>query len=337
MGSATGTNGAREAVPSLWIGPLILASLGVLVGAWPSPIGDSLVRPAARAVAAEAPTQSLALWHGLNLPLLLSAASFACGIALYVCRHTVRAAAVRLHVRAGWGPQNWYGGLVAAMTGLADRQTKLLQSGYLRVYIMVVIAATVGMAAGPLFRAARATDAVIALDLRFYEWIVVGLIPIGAVAAVAARSRLGAIAALGVVGYSVGLIFVLFGAPDLAMTQFMVETLTVILLVLVFYHLRRFTSVSPWRAVLRDAAMATAVGALMTIIVLVGAGIQLHPKISEYFVMNAVPLAHGRNVVNVLLVDFRAFDTLGEITVLAAAGAGVYALLKLKPGDTSGR
>ena len=77
--------------------------------------------------------------------------------------------------------------------------------------------------------------------MRFYEWIVAGLIPMGALTAIMSRSRLAAVAALGVVGYSVGFIFVLFGAPDLAMTQFLVETLTVILFVLVFYHLPRFT------------------------------------------------------------------------------------------------
>jgi multicomponent Na+:H+ antiporter subunit A len=134
------------------------------------------------------------------------------------------------------------------------------------------------------------------------------------------------------VGYGVALIFVFFGAPDLAMTQFMIETLTVILFVLVFYHLPRFAILSGRFAVTRDALLALAAGALITTIVLIGSGIQLYPKISEYFIDNSLPLGHGRNIVNVILVDFRGFDTLGEITVLAVAGIGVYALLKLRPG-----
>ena len=104
------------------------------------------------------------------------------------------------------------------------------------------------------------------------------------------RSRLGAVAALGVVGYSVALIFVLFGAPDLAMTQFMIETLTVILFVLVFYHLPRFATLSTTPVLARDALLALAFGALITIIVWVGSGIQLYPKISDYFIENSVPL-----------------------------------------------
>jgi multicomponent Na+:H+ antiporter subunit A len=249
----------------------------------------------------------------------------------------VQAVAARLAIPARWGPHAWYERLLAAMNRSADVQTKLLQNGYLRFYLMIVVATTLCLATIPLFGLAGSVRLPATLDIHFYEWIVVALIPIGAVTAVTARTRLGAVAALGVVGYSVGLIFVLFGAPDLAMTQFMVETLTVILFVLVFYHLRRFSTVSRWPAVVRDAAIASAFGGLVTAIVLVGSGVQLHPKISEYFFTHALSLAHGRNVVNTLLVDFRAFDTLGEITVLGVAGAGVYALLRLKPGGESDR
>jgi multicomponent Na+:H+ antiporter subunit A len=143
------------------------------------------------------------------------------------------------------------------------------------------------------------------------------------------KSRLAAIAALGVVGYGVALIFVLFGAPDLAMTQFLVETLTVILFVLVFYHLPEPRAVSEQVARWRDAALAVAVGAVMTALVLVSTP-EHYPPISAFFVENSVPRGHGRNVVNVILVDFRGLDTLGEITVLSVAAVGVYALLKLR-------
>jgi len=140
------------------------------------------------------------------------------------------------------------------------------------------------------------------------------------------------VVALGVVGYATALIFILFGAPDLAMTQFMIETLTVILLVLVFYHLPRFAHISSTPSRVRDVIVSLAGGALVTVMVLAALREQFYPPISSYFVENSLPMAHGRNVVNVILVDFRALDTLGEITVLALAGLGVYALLKLRPG-----
>ena len=158
------------------------------------------------------------------------------------------------------------------MNRLAQRQTQLLQNGYLRIYLLIIVATTLGLAAGKLFNGIGSIELAANLDVRFYEWIVAGLIPIGALTAIMSRSRLGAVAALGVVGYSVGLIFVLFGAPDLAMTQFMVETLTVILFVLVFYHLPRFAILSTTPVLVRDALMALAFGALITIIVWVGSG-----------------------------------------------------------------
>jgi multicomponent Na+:H+ antiporter subunit A len=166
-------------------------------------------------------------------------------------------------------------------------------------------------------------------DLRFYEVGLAVLILLATLAAILLKSRLAAIAALGVVGYGVALVFVLFGAPDLAMTQFLVETLTVILFVLVFYHLPESRDVSGRAARWRDAALAAAAGAVMTAFVLVGTP-DIYPPISEYFVARSVAEGHGRNVVNVILVDFRGLDTLGEITVLSVAAVGVYGLLKLR-------
>ncbi|MDP1601997.1 MAG: DUF4040 domain-containing protein, partial [Legionella sp.] len=170
------------------------------------------------------------------------------------------------------------------------------------------------------------------LDIRFYELALALLILGAALAAVVSPSRLGAIAALGAAGYGVALIFLLFGAPDLAMTQFAIESLTVILFVLAFYHLPKFQKLSPKSSRLRDAVIALLAGGLMTALVLFAVGVEISPSISRYFVENSVPLAHGRNIVNVILVDFRGLDTMGEITVLGIAGIGVYALLKLRKG-----
>jgi multicomponent Na+:H+ antiporter subunit A len=322
---------AHEAPLTLLLGPMVLAVCGILFGVVPWLVERPLLRPAVQAIVRESAAFHLALWHGVNLPLVLSALSIVCGAALYAGRRQVHDAAVRLQIASSWGPQHWYGHLLAGMNALARRQTQLLQNGYLRFYLLIVVAATIALVLAKLFNAIATFEITRELDARLYEWIVAGLIPAGALTAIMSRSRLSAVAALGVVGYSVGLIFVLFGAPDLAMTQFMVETLTVIIFVLVFYHLPRFAAVSTRLVLLRDAATALAFGGLITVIVAIGSGIQLYPKISEYFFDHSLPLAHGRNVVNVILVDFRAFDTFGEITVLAVAGIGVYALLRLRP------
>jgi multicomponent Na+:H+ antiporter subunit A len=147
--------------------------------------------------------------------------------------------------------------------------------------------------------------------------------------AVTSRSRLGAVAALGAVGFGIALIYVLFSAPDLAIAQILVETLTVLLFVLVFWHMPRFGVETARGSKVRDAVIAIAAGVLMTGFVLAALG-NLGNPIGVWFLQNSQPLAKGQNVVNTIIVDFRALDTLGEVFVLAVAGFGVYALLKLR-------
>ncbi len=113
------------------------------------------------------------------------------------------------------------------------------------------------------------------------------------------------------------------------MIQFAIETLTVILLVLVLHRFPRFTRLSSPPTHLFDILISLAAGVLMTMLVLVANSFPITPKLSPYFAQNSWLLAKGRNVVNVILVDFRGLDTLGEITVLSTAALGVYALSKL--------
>jgi len=167
-------------------------------------------------------------------------------------------------------------------------------------------------------------------ELRLYEAFFPIIILVATVAVVRSRSRLAAVVALGVVGFGVAMIYVLFGAPDLAMTQYAIETLTVILFVLVLYRLPRFATYSRQRTRLRDAVIAVLAGAMMTLLVLAVTSTSLTSRLSPYFADNSYLLAKGRNIVNVILVDFRGIDTLGEITVLAVAAIGVFALMKLR-------
>jgi len=126
------------------------------------------------------------------------------------------------------------------------------------------------------------------------------------------------------------MIYIQFGAPDLAMTQFAIETLTVILFVFVLYRLPHFARYTSKTTRLRDALVALSGGAMMTLLVLVVNATPFLSRLTPYFAENSYPLAKGRNIVNVILVDFRGIDTLGEITVLAVAAIGVFALMKLR-------
>jgi multicomponent Na+:H+ antiporter subunit A len=159
--------------------------------------------------------------------------------------------------------------------------------------------------------------------------LVVIVIICGAVAAAAARTTMAAVLALGVVGYGVAMTFLLYGAPDLAMTQFSVETLTVIIYVLVFSHFRDLGALSPPLVRIRDVVIGAANGIVIGTLVLSVSTTETAARLREYFVEFGPTLGHGRNIVNVILVDFRGFDTMGEITVLATAAIGVRALLRI--------
>jgi multicomponent Na+:H+ antiporter subunit A len=230
-----------------------------------------------------------------------------------------------------WGPAHVYSLSLDGLLSLARGQTRVLQSGTLRNYILIVILCVTLGGGYALFRIPDLDILPQQIsDVKFYEAAIAALILGAAIATVTSPSRLGAVAALGAAGTGVALLFLQFGAPDLAITQFAIEALTVILFVLAFYHLPKFSDLSSQRTRIRDAVISLLGGALMTTLVLASVDAHISNTISEFFVETSLPLAHGRNIVNVILVDFRALDTLGEITVLGIAGIGVYALLKLR-------
>lgn len=326
----------HEAPVSLWLGPVALGGLGVAAALRPDWVLDTLVSVAGAEVLGSAVLVHLKIWHGFNTALALSAFTFVAGIGVYAVAGRLRHAANRGRAVAAWGPAGWYALSLKGMTTFAEAQTRFLQSGYLRYYLLVILCVLIGLTGAALSRGTLSISPGDWSEIRFYDVGLVLLIVPAALAAVLSTKRLAAIAALGVVGYGVALIFVLFGAPDVAMTQFLVETLTVIVFVLVFYHLPEPAGVSEPIARVRDAVIAAAVGTLMAILVLTTNGAEKERTVSRFYTQHSLPEAHGRNVVNVILVDFRGLDTLGEITVLAVAGLGVFALLKLrprKPGD----
>ncbi len=329
----------HEGSVDLWIGPLILGSLGLIAGLAPGAVGHDFVLRAASAVLGRPVETHLALWHGWNTAVALSLVTFAAGLTVFAIRKPLcNAMGALARGLAPVGPARGYFHLLDGTIGLARMVTRVFQSGYLNRYLLFVLFATVGLAGYTLFFRAGFSWPDTVLDVRFYEAGLVVVMLVAALAAVRSRNRLATVIALGVVGYGVGLIFLFFGAPDLAMTQILVETLTVILFVLVFFRLPRFVVLSRSAGMrLLDASIALATGGLMTALILTAVKVQWKPSISSYFSEHSYTLAKGHNIVNVILVDFRGFDTMGEITVLSVAGVGVYGLLKLRArkGDAS--
>jgi len=331
----------HEAPLSMSLGPLALAALGVLFGLLPATVGPGLLVPAASSVYGAPFSFDLVFWHGLNTALLLSTLTVLLGVALYWTWPSVRARLGSFDALFGEGPRRAYDGVLEGLNSLAAWQTKALQNGLLRSYLFTLVTVTVVLTGATLllkggFAVPQPDDRV-----AYYEWGLALLILAAGFFIVSSRSRLASIAALGVVGYGVALIFVLFSAPDLALTQLFVETLTVIIMTLVVVYLphlvRRAGGASApregarkGRGRVRDAVVASLAGVLMSALVLSVTSSPLDRSLPRFFEANSYLEAEGRNIVNVILVDFRAFDTLGEILVLAIAGVGVLTLLKLR-------
>ena len=142
------------------------------------------------------------------------------------------------------------------------------------------------------------------------------------------RSRISAIIAMGVTGYGLSLIYLYYSAVDLAITQILAETLTVVMFMLILQRLPVFAKLSSNATKIRDLTIALIFGSAMTLLALKAIHVDFNNPISEFFVNNSYSKAFGKNVVNVILVDFRALDTLGEVTVLVVAALGVTVLLR---------
>ena len=327
-GNRMASGEVHEPVPAFWLPPLVLAIAGVVVGLAPGVVNGPL-SAAASAVTGTTTAVSLGVWHGLTPALMLSALTLA-GVGLaYLLHATVRDRTWK----PAHGTEDVYTGALAALDSISRAIGPVLHSASLRSYVMVIVVTSLvigGVALGtnPGFGALVPRTGVMLHDVP-----IVVVIIAAAVAATVARSTMAAVLSLGAVGYGVAMVFLSFGAPDLAMTQFSVETLTVLIYVLVFRHFRELGALSPRLVRYRDAFIATGIGALISGVVLLVATTETAPRLREYFAEAGPTLGHGRNIVNVILVDFRAFDTLGEITVLATVAIGIRALLRFVTED----
>jgi len=305
--------------------------LGLTFGLFPGLAGHALIEPALKGLMPGAGAH-LALWHGFNTVLLLSGITIGGGALLYfLFRPSEKKEAFvdGLERISPMGLANRFG---MGVERLSSWITHLLQNGYLRKYIMVILVFTIVIVGYSLFIGVDIhVDFSRMTELVGYEIALLAIMLISIFLTVFTGSRLTAVAALGVTGYALCLLFVFYSAPDLAMTQFTIDTLTVILFVLVLFRLPRYKNLSKPPARYRDGVVALAFGGLITLLALAVLNEPMKPDISGFYAENAYTLAKGKNIVNVILVDFRGVDTLVEISVLTIAAIGVYSLLKLQP------
>ncbi len=318
---------------------LVLAC--IVVGTLPAwSVGWLLATAARPVVGGTLPDYSLAVWHGFNTPLMMSIVALLGGWLIYLRfaerfkRRSRRDAPGLL----GLDGRRVFEGLLAWVTGLARRALRLLGTRRLQPQLlaMVVVATLAGVGSSLIVPLTWGDRPRVPVTPEFVLlWLVGGACAIGA-AWQAKFHRLVALMMLSVVGLVLCISFAWFSAPDLALTQLSVEVVTLVLFLLGLRWMPKRvehddealdTPRAPWRR-RRDLVLAVMVGALLAALSYALLTRQAPLSISPYFIENALPLGGGTNVVNVMLVDFRAFDTLGEITVLGIVGITVYALLR---------
>ncbi|KPN19540.1 cation:proton antiporter [Xanthomonas sp. Mitacek01] len=315
----------------------VLAILCVVVGIVPAlTIGPLLHTMVRGTLGAAAPEFSLSVWHGINLPLLMSIASVVLGVALYFgLRRLLDFHAV---VTRSIG-RNVFQLNVEALFALARRFTARVANGSLQRSLFLMIAIALLLAGTPMLGGTFELLATLGRPqpLPVVGWVLWAVLVAATIGTVVVHGkRLTALIVIGAVGLAVSLIFVHLSAPDLALTQLLVEMVTIALMMMALNYLPKQSKVSrrPLRKA-RDIAIAGVAGGGLAILAY---AMMMSPAdtISSELLVRSLPEAYGRNVVNVILVDFRGFDTFGEIAVFGIAALVVHALLRwarLKPDE----
>jgi multicomponent K+:H+ antiporter subunit A len=336
----------HEAPVPMWLVPAIPAVISLAIGLLPEP--EALATLLARAAAASygAPVKvSLALWTGINIPLVLSVIAVGTGTLILALRSRLRPLFTNLSGALSLAPL--YDGALKAIDGLAWLATRV-QNGKLRLYLAIMFIAagvmmvTIGRLSIPPLPMAEVGQQPALAALRIFLLLVIA---VAALASALLKRDLFAILALAASGLSVAMLMILEPAPDIALVQVVVEALTLVVLVLALTRLPReqrerafeFTFRQSYPGLVRDVLIALGSGAIMFAIVL--NALVTRPRESQltpFYEQNAKPLTSANDIVGAIIVDFRGFDTFVEIAVFATAGLAIYTLLRYasrKAGD----
>ncbi|WP_306515950.1 DUF4040 family protein [Corynebacterium sp.] len=313
-----------EAAPSFWIIPALLAALTLALGLYPGAV-DGLVDDAALAATGADQHVHLAIWHGFNMALGMSALIIVVGTVLVLNRDQLfRAMSV-------------FGAPVTGLyvveflrQGIIDTGNKYFTAATgttsMRRHLVLPLLGVIGLAVIGIFTLNDLPE-VIGERAWAIDWIFVLLVAMGCIATVMAKSRLTVVVVVSIAGFGMCLWFYILGAADVANTQLTVEILTVCVLVLILHRLPDHFTPDTRRSHFWSIVLSVAVGVSTMLAVLALTGRREISDVSEYFLRETEELTGGSNIVNVILVEFRAFDTLGELTVLGVAGIAIAVLL----------
>ncbi|WEX78348.1 putative monovalent cation/H+ antiporter subunit A [Sinorhizobium numidicum] len=325
----------HEAPVLLWLGPAILAVKGLSVALMSGMAHRLISSPMASAIAGEPRTVTISLVPHVGAPLLLSAVTVLVGVVFYFNLARLRGLMTAILADIGWGPDRGFDQFIGGLVRFAVALTRRLQAGRFEIYMTVTfMLVAVVLLAVPAYYGELPRAPFFAADVPAHELAIMAIAVAGLFAVALAADRLTAIVSLGIQGFAVAVIFLLYGAPDLSFTQFMIETLSVVVLALVMTRLRLSPSDHrPLRQRVPDLAVALACGLGFGFLLLAATGVPFDATLTEFFNDHSKSIAHGANVVNVIIVDFRGTDTLGEIAVVMITGLAILSLVRLRAGS----
>lgn len=321
--TSTAVRTMHKIQPKLWIPPLLLAIVSIALGIMPQPLDTVIALHVTDTYGALASDPHLALWHGITPVLALTCAIIAAGSVMYWQRATV----AKLHFqRPALGSADAaYDAILRTLRKISLKMTAITQRGSLPLNQAVILGTLVLFPLIALISGRRNNIRMELWDSPVQAFIAV-LIIIAAISATVLRNRLSALIMVGITGYGLSVIFALHGAPDLALTQMLVETISMVVFVLVLRKLPS-NAPQPQHYIRVRAWLAVAVGLTVTILGAFAISARNSTPVSEAIPRLAKEIGHGANAVNVLLVDIRAWDTFGEISVLVIVATGVASLV----------
>lgn len=326
----------HEAPIGMLIPPIVLASLVIIFGLFPNILAYSLIEPAMSSILyglkdpGEYFKVDIYFWHGFTLELFMTMGVFILGVLLFLYlrkwNHIYEKFPQKLALN------HFYDSGLVGVERFSTRFTDLYMTGVMRHYLTYIFAFFIVCLGSYMYILdAFKLDLTSAAPVGIYEIILALLLVVSSFVIILSQSRLTAIIALGVVGYTVALFFVIFRAPDLALTQLIVETISVALFLLCFYFLPDLKREKKRiKLKIPNLIISIGVGTIVTLISLSAHSSKMLESISSYFVEESYNSAGGKNMVNVILVDFRGFDTMFEIAVLVIAALGIFSMIKLR-------
>ncbi|RLQ96501.1 Na+/H+ antiporter subunit A [Falsibacillus albus] len=326
----------HEAPFGMLLPPIILASLVVIFGFFPNILTYNIIEPAVGAILpsllkpGEHFVGHISFWHGFTVELFMTIGVITGGTLLYITYPKWKKVYTIIPEKLTLNSM-YDRGLYWAETG-SYQLTRTYMTGFIRTYLVYIFIFFIGITGVTLYvKDAFKLDTSNVAPIGSYEVVLALIVLAGSATILLAKSRLTSIIALGAIGYTVSLFFVLFRAPDLALTQLVIETVSVALFLLAFYHLpplnRHERSVG---FKLSNALISLGVGLIVTLVAISAHSNKLFDSIAKYYIENTHDKAGGENMVNVILVDFRGFDTMFEICVLGIAALGIYGMVKLR-------